>query len=120
MCRPERNGGRTAAGVAASLLVGSAVLAATAAEPQPYRYAAPVEIAKPAPFVEMALPPAAYAHALQPDLRDLRLGRRRRGRGAADQEARREADGGARADALRPTHGALPWPAGAPRSRSPA
>jgi len=73
MCRPERNGGRTAAGVAASLLVGSAVLAATAAEPQPYRYAAPVEIAKPAPFVEMALPPAAYAHAAQPDLRDLRL-----------------------------------------------
>jgi len=73
MCRPERIGACAAIGFAASLLVGSAALTATAAEPQAYRYAAPVEIAKPAPFVEMALPPAAYAHAVQPDLRDLRL-----------------------------------------------
>lgn len=73
MRRLERIGVCAAIGFAASLLVASAALAATAAEPQAYRYAAPVEIAKPAPFVEMALPPAAYAHALQPELRDLRL-----------------------------------------------
>jgi len=73
MRRSERLGVRAAAVFVASLLVGTAALAAAAAEPQPYRYAAPVEIAKAAPFVEMALPPAAYAHAAQPDLRDLRL-----------------------------------------------
>src|SRR5436190_9873147 len=52
---------------------GVAAQAATPAEPQPFRYAAPITIAKPAPFVEMSLPPAAYAHAAQPDLRDLRI-----------------------------------------------
>jgi hypothetical protein len=46
---------------------------AAAAEPQPYRYDAPIEIAKPAPFVELALPPAVYAHTMQGDLRDLRV-----------------------------------------------
>ena len=73
MSRPERIGRRIAVRIAASLLVGAGALAATAAEPQPYRYAAPIEIVRPAPFVELALPVAAYAHAAQPDLRDLRV-----------------------------------------------
>ena len=60
-----------AAIVAASLLVVAAV--AAAAEAQPHRYAAPIEIVQPAPFVELALPPAAYAYAMQGDLRDLRV-----------------------------------------------
>ena len=58
------------AGMAA---LGGQAFAAGPAEPQPYRYAAPIEITKPAPFLEMPLPPAAYAHAAQPDLRDLRI-----------------------------------------------
>jgi len=62
-------------GVAMMLLAGGGlpVRAAAPAEPQPFRYAAPITISKPAPFVEMTLPPAAYAHAAQPDLRDLRI-----------------------------------------------
>ena len=61
--------------VAMMLLAGGGlpVRAAAPAEPQPFRYAAPITISKPAPFVEMTLPPAAYAHAAQPDLRDLRI-----------------------------------------------
>ncbi|MEO8526931.1 MAG: DUF3999 family protein [Caldimonas sp.] len=46
---------------------------AAAAEPRPYRYEAPIEIAKPAAFVELALPPGVYAHTMQGDLRDLRV-----------------------------------------------
>ena len=71
MCRLERRFGGLAAIVAAGALSSAGTAAAT--EPQPYRYDAPIEIAKPAPFVELALPPAAYAHALQPELRDLRV-----------------------------------------------
>ena len=63
---------RGLAAIAAACALATAGIA-TAAEPQPYRYDAPIEIAKPAPFVELALPPAAYAHALQPELRDLRV-----------------------------------------------
>ena len=73
MSRPERDWACAGFRVAAGLVLGVAALVATAAEPQPYRYAAPIEIVKPAPFVELALPPAAYAHAAQPDLRDLRV-----------------------------------------------
>ena len=65
MCRLERRFGGLAAIVAAGALSSAGTAAAT--EPQPYRYDAPIEIAKPAPFVELALPPAAYAHALQPE-----------------------------------------------------
>lgn len=50
-----------------------ALCVAATTEPAPYRYAAPIEIAKPAPFIEVALPPAAYAHTLQGELRDLRV-----------------------------------------------
>lgn len=73
MSRPELVGRRAAIHVAAGLLLGAGAIAATAAEPQPYRYAAPIEVVKPAPFVELALPVAAYAHSAQPDLRDLRV-----------------------------------------------
>ena len=48
------------------------VTAAFAAEPA-FLYSAPIEIGKPAPFVQLALPPSAYAHVQQPDLRDLRV-----------------------------------------------
>jgi hypothetical protein len=43
------------------------------AEPAPYRYQAPIAIDAPAPFVQMALPVAAYGHVEQDDLRDLRI-----------------------------------------------
>ncbi|MGZ5236312.1 MAG: DUF3999 family protein [Caldimonas sp.] len=70
MLRPDRPSRGLMALVAASLWP---ILAAAAAEAQPYRYEAPIEIVKPAPFLELALPPAAYAHALQSELRDLRV-----------------------------------------------
>jgi hypothetical protein len=38
-----------------------------------FRYSAPIEIRQPAPFVQLALPPSAYAHVVQPGLRDLRV-----------------------------------------------
>lgn len=70
MSRPEPTGLRLVAGLVAGC---AAITAAAATEPQPYRYAAPIEIVQPAPFVELSLPVAAYAHAAQPDLRDLRV-----------------------------------------------
>ena len=71
MHRPER----TVRGLFAIVLAAAspAFVGAATTEPAPYRYAAPIEIAKPAPFIEMALPPAVYARALQADLRDLRV-----------------------------------------------
>ena len=71
MRRPDR-GMRERLATAAAALLPVLCVAATA-EPTPYRYAAPIEIAKAAPFIEVALPPAAYAHAMQGDLRDLRV-----------------------------------------------
>jgi hypothetical protein len=50
-----------------------AAAAASAAEPAPYRYRAPIVVEAPAPFVELALPPAAYGRVEQDDLRDLRV-----------------------------------------------
>ena len=50
----------------------NAIGSALAAEPA-FRYSAPIEISAPAPFVQLALPPSAYAHVQQPDLRDLRV-----------------------------------------------
>src|SRR4051794_5655853 len=43
------------------------------AEPAPYRYQAPIVIEAQAPFVQVALPPAAYGRVTQDDLRDLRI-----------------------------------------------
>ena len=70
MSRPE--GARFVRG---PLLLAGAMLAATVAhaEPAPYRYQAPIAIDAPAPFVQMALPVAAYGHVEQDDLRDLRI-----------------------------------------------
>jgi hypothetical protein len=55
--------------IAAALSASSLALA----DPAPYRYSAPIAISAQAPFVQIALPPAAYAHAEQDDLRDLRV-----------------------------------------------
>ena len=70
MSRPE--GARFVRG---SLLLAGAMLAAGAAraEPAPYRYRAPIAIDAPAPFVQMPLSIAVYAHVEQDDLRDLRI-----------------------------------------------
>jgi hypothetical protein len=47
--------------------------AAVAADPAPYRHVAPIVVDKPAPFVQLALPPSAYGRVEQDDLRDLRI-----------------------------------------------
>jgi len=58
----------------AALLAALALVATAAhAEPAPYRYQAPIAVEAPAPFVQMALPVAAYGHVEQDDLRDLRI-----------------------------------------------
>ena len=46
---------------------------ANAAEDAGFRYRAPIEVGRSAPFIELALGPEAYAHAAQPGLRDLRV-----------------------------------------------
>jgi hypothetical protein len=46
---------------------------AASADPSAPRFSAPITISAAAPFVELALPPSAYAHAMQPELRDLRV-----------------------------------------------
>ena len=58
---------------ACSRLPRSLAHALAAAEPAPYRYSAPITIDAVAPFVQIALPPAAYGHAEQDELRDLRI-----------------------------------------------
>lgn len=50
-------------------LLSAAVLAA----PAQFRYSAPVQVDRPAAFVQLALPPAAYAHSQRSGLEDLRL-----------------------------------------------
>ena len=54
----------------AALLAGTSALGA---EPAPLRYSAPIEVRAAAPFVQLALPAAAYARVEQPDLGDLRI-----------------------------------------------
>ena len=44
-----------------------------AAEPAPFRYSAPIAIGTVAPFVQLPMTPAVYGHAVQGDLRDLRV-----------------------------------------------
>ena len=58
------------------VLAGVALLssvAAYAADPAPLRFSAPIEVRAPAPFVQVDLPPAAYARVERPDLGDLRV-----------------------------------------------
>ena len=73
MPRPDRSmvarGTRAFLGITAA----AAAVAAAQADPAPYRYQAPIAIEVAAPFVQLALPPAAYGRAEQDDLRDLRL-----------------------------------------------
>jgi hypothetical protein len=67
MLRPDSWSARAALAAALS----SAALAA--AEPVPFRYSAPIAIAAAAPFVQVAMTPAVYAHSAQAELRDLRV-----------------------------------------------
>lgn len=62
-------------GILHSVAIAGLMFASTlaVADPAPYRYSAPIAIAASAPFVQIALPPAAYAHAEQDELRDLRI-----------------------------------------------
>jgi len=53
--------------------IAAAAAAAAAGEPAPYRYRAPIVVEAPAPFVELALPAAAYGRVEQDELRDLRI-----------------------------------------------
>ncbi|MEO5845839.1 MAG: DUF3999 family protein [Caldimonas sp.] len=69
MLRPER------LRVARRVLPFAALLGAVIAhaEPAPYRFQAPIAIEAAAPFVQIALPAAAYGRVEQDDLRDLRI-----------------------------------------------
>ena len=58
---------------AAFALAVCAAARGAAADTSPQRYVAPIAIAHAAPFVQLSLPPSAYAHSLQADLRDLRI-----------------------------------------------
>ena len=62
-------------GILHSVTIAGLMFASTlaVADPAPYRYSAPIAIAASAPFVQIALPPAVYAHAEQDELRDLRI-----------------------------------------------
>ncbi|HEY3635210.1 MAG TPA: DUF3999 family protein [Caldimonas sp.] len=71
MQRSERLGACRALGTAA-LLIGATTAAASSA-PAPYRYQAPIVVDAPAPFVQIALPAAAYGRVEQDGLRDLRI-----------------------------------------------
>jgi hypothetical protein len=57
---------------AAALLIGATATAASG-EPAPYRYQAPIVVDAGAPFVQLALPVAAYGRVEQDALRDLRI-----------------------------------------------
>lgn len=62
--------------LARSMAAGAAawvVAAAVCAEDAAYRFSAPIRIEQAAPFVRLALPPSAYAHSEQAELRDLRI-----------------------------------------------
>jgi hypothetical protein len=54
----------------AAVLLGATL---AAAEPAPFRYSAPIAIGTAAPFVQLPLTPAVYAHSAQDELRDLRV-----------------------------------------------
>jgi len=60
-------------GALAAFAGGLLAAGAARAEPAPHRYQAPIAIDAPAPFIEVALPAAVYAHVEQDDLRDLRV-----------------------------------------------
>ncbi|MEO8312278.1 MAG: DUF3999 family protein [Caldimonas sp.] len=70
MSRPERH---RIARRPAALLVALLGAAIAHAEPAPYRFQAPIAIDAAAPFVQVALPAAAYGRVEQDDLRDLRI-----------------------------------------------
>jgi len=73
--RRDLRGSRVRAGACAlvALAIVSPLVAAATPDPAPYRYRAPIVVEAPAPFVELALPAAAYGRVDQDDLRDLRI-----------------------------------------------
>src|SRR5829696_5119239 len=74
-CRPRASAMRPSerALCAGALAVALATALGARADEPAFRYSAPIEIRLPAPFVQLALPPSAYAHVVQPGLRDLRV-----------------------------------------------
>ena len=58
---------------AACLAMPAADAAPAADAPQPQRWVAPIVLTTSAPFVALPMPPSAYAKAMQPELRDLRV-----------------------------------------------
>lgn len=83
MERRAGRAGRAARVMAAIVAATAATLATTVAaadgpavpgrEPVPPRWSAPLQLAAPAPFVDVALPPSAHAHSLSDGLADLRV-----------------------------------------------
>jgi hypothetical protein len=71
--RVSSAGVRALAALALAAVAFTATATARAADPAPYRYRAPIVVEAPAPFVELALPPAAYAHVAQIVLLDVRI-----------------------------------------------
>ncbi len=64
---------RRVAFAASAAALATLMTSAAGAEPSPQRFSAPIDIAVPAPFVSLAVPPSVYAHAMQPELRDVRV-----------------------------------------------
>jgi hypothetical protein len=71
MPRSELRRARRALAFVAFLASGTA--SAASGEPAPYRYQAPIVVDAAAPFVQIALPAAAYGRVEQDALRDLRI-----------------------------------------------
>lgn len=55
------------------LVASACATAAAAVDDAAYRFSAPIEVQRSAPFIRIALPASAYARAEQTDLRDLRV-----------------------------------------------
>ncbi len=73
MRTPELRGGALIGSAALAIATLLPCAAAHAADPAPLRFSAAIEVRTPAPFVQIDLPPEAYARVERPDLGDLRV-----------------------------------------------